>query len=203
MQVPDSLLGGQVRCPTCRIVFGCTADGAAIANPISEPPPSEATGSASTDASEPPIDAKVIQDPTGEFMACPICAEMIPGHALTCPFCKEPIDHRGRWMRRDVVPHRGGLILVLGIVSLVSVVGVVFCLAFNLVGIGLGVAAWVMGNKDLAQIYRGEMDPDGQSQTKSGRNCGIIGMVLNIVLLLACAGFFTVLFLAQRPPGRW
>ena len=64
-------------------------------------------------------------------------------------------------------------------------------------------AAWTMGNKDLARIYRGDMDPDGQSQTKSGRNCGIIGLILNVVLLLACVGFFAVVILAQGRQGRW
>jgi hypothetical protein len=211
IQVPDSLLGGAVRCPACRIIFNSGANGSVAlpsvptpyATPLEEvsPPPGDAASS-----SIPPEDARVLEDPRGEFFACTCCAEIIPGHANVCPFCGETVLQHKRWLRRDVVSHRGGLILVLGIVSLVCVPGIVAtCLVgplFNLVGIGLGTAAWVMGNRDLARIMCGDMDPDGQIQTKSGRNCGIIGVVLNILCLLGCAGLFGVLFLANHR-GRW
>jgi hypothetical protein len=62
-------------------------------------------------------------------------------------------------------PHRGTLILVLGILSLV-------------VCAPLGIAAWVMGNGDLKQIDAGTMDPSGRSLTNAGRICGMIGTIL-------------------------
>jgi len=62
-------------------------------------------------------------------------------------------------------PHRGTLILVFGILSLV------LCAP-------LGIAAWIMGNGDLKQMDAGTMDPTGRSVTNAGRICGIIGTIL-------------------------
>jgi hypothetical protein len=75
-------------------------------------------------------------------------------------------------------PHRGTLILVLGILSLV------ICAP-------LGIAAWIMGNGDLKEIDAGTMDPSGRSTTNAGRICGMIGTILlalGIVLMIAVFG---------------
>lgn len=68
-------------------------------------------------------------------------------------------------------PHRGTLILVFGILSLV-VCG------------PLGIAAWVMGSGDLKEMDAGTMDPSGRSITQAGKICGIIGTILTIIGLL-------------------
>ena len=76
-------------------------------------------------------------------------------------------------------PHRGTLILVLGILSLVV------C-AF------LGIPAWIMGNNDLAAMNAGQMDPAGRSTTNAGRICGMIGtilLILSVLLVIAVSGF--------------
>jgi hypothetical protein len=58
-------------------------------------------------------------------------------------------------------PHRGGLIVTLGIL------GLVVC--------GLcGIAAVIMGNQDIAEMDMGTMDPSGRSATQTGRVLGII-----------------------------
>jgi hypothetical protein len=62
-------------------------------------------------------------------------------------------------------PHRGTLILVLGIL------GLVLCAP-------LGIAAWIMGQGDLKQMDAGQMDPSGRSLTNAGRICGIIATIL-------------------------
>ncbi|MHC4159933.1 MAG: DUF4190 domain-containing protein [Planctomycetota bacterium] len=68
-------------------------------------------------------------------------------------------------------PHRGTLILVFGILSIVC------CLIF-------GIVAWVMANKDLSEMAAGRMDPSGEGMTKAGKICGIIGIALQIVGLV-------------------
>jgi len=79
-------------------------------------------------------------------------------------------------------PHRGTLILVLGILGLV-VCG------------PLGIAAWVMGSGDLKEIDAGAMDPAGRGSTEAGKICGIIATILMIigvivgVLFVALFGF--------------
>src|SRR5262249_35319673 len=59
---------------------------------------------------------------------------------------------REGFVRRDCEPHRGGLVQTLGIVSLCCLIG--FLCGGILVtgpGLGLGIAAWVMGSRDLAR----------------------------------------------------
>jgi len=68
-------------------------------------------------------------------------------------------------------PHRGTLILVLGIL------GILLCQP-------VGIAAWVMGNADLKQIAAGTMDPEGKSLTQIGKILGIIAVVLMIIGLV-------------------
>ena len=68
-------------------------------------------------------------------------------------------------------PHRGGLVLALGILGLVLCM---FC----------GIAAWVMGNTDLREMAAGRMDPEGRGLTEAGRIMGIISVVLSIGALV-------------------
>ena len=65
-------------------------------------------------------------------------------------------------------PHRGTLILVLGILSLIICQPV-------------GIAAWIMGNADLKQIAAGTMDPEGKSLTQIGKILGMIAVILMII----------------------
>ena len=80
-------------------------------------------------------------------------------------------------------PHRGTLILVFGILSLV-VCG------------PLGIAAWVMGSGDLKQMDAGTMDPGGRGTTQAGKICGIIGTILLIISLIMVVVFFMFGFAA-------
>jgi len=75
-------------------------------------------------------------------------------------------------------PHRGTMILVLGIL------GIVLCMI-------CGIVAWVMGNSDLREMQAGRMDRTGEGITKAGKICGMIGTILwglylvfNIVVLV-------------------
>jgi hypothetical protein len=69
-------------------------------------------------------------------------------------------------------PHRGVLILVLGIL------GLIMC------GIFTGIPAWIMGKKDLKAIAAGEMDPAGQGLTKVGYILGIISVALTAIMVV-------------------
>jgi disulfide bond formation protein DsbB len=77
-------------------------------------------------------------------------------------------------------PHRGTLILVLGILSFV------FC------GIFTAIPAWIMGNSDLKEMDAGTMDPAGRGLTNAGR---ILGMILTILTILAFLAFIALFFL--------
>lgn len=75
-------------------------------------------------------------------------------------------------------PHRGTLILVLGILSLV------ICQP-------IGIFTWIMGNSDLKEMDAGTMDPTGRSLTNAGRIIGIVALaflaVTLVVMVLAFA----------------
>jgi cytochrome b subunit of formate dehydrogenase len=78
----------------------------------------------------------------------------------------------------SIRPHRGTMILVLGIL------GIVLCMI-------CGIIAWVMGNADLREMQAGRMDRTGEGLTKAGKICGMIGTILwglylvfNIVVLV-------------------
>jgi len=68
-------------------------------------------------------------------------------------------------------PHRGGVVLALGIL------GLVVCFI-------LGIIAWVMGNKDLREIDAGTMDPSGRGLTKAGKICGMVSVILQLIGLV-------------------
>ena len=77
-------------------------------------------------------------------------------------------------------PHRGTLILVLGIL------GLLLCQV-------LGIAAWIMGSNDLREMDTGAMDPSGRSLTSAGRILGIIATVLLVLSAIVGIIIFVVL----------
>jgi hypothetical protein len=69
-------------------------------------------------------------------------------------------------------PHRGTLILVLGIL------GIVAC------GILTGIPAWIMGNNDIKAMDAGEMDPSGRGLTQAGKITGMVSCALALIMLV-------------------
>ncbi len=77
-----------------------------------------------------------------------------------------------------MAPHRGVLVLVLGIL------GIVLCFI-------CGIFAWRMGNADLRAMAAGQMDRSGEGLTKAGKICGIVGTIIGCLWLL----YIIVMFL--------
>ena len=71
-------------------------------------------------------------------------------------------------------PHRGTLILILGIVGLLCCMPV-------------GIVAWVLAHQDLRDMNAGTMDPTGRGMTQAGKILGIISVVLAVLTLIAWA----------------
>ena len=103
--------------------------------------------------------------------------------ALSPTSRREPMNQNNPYQptpeQPPVQPHRGNLVLVLGILGI----------AFNVCGIP-GILAWIFGASDLKQMKAGRMDPSGESTTRAGYLCGIIGtcMVLAGILLYLVIG---------------
>jgi hypothetical protein len=87
-------------------------------------------------------------------------------------------------------PHRGTLILVLGILGLV------------LCGIFTAIPAWVMASSDLKQMDAGTMDPSGRSLTSAGRILGIIGTILGALGILIALAFVVFTLFGIIPGAR-
>lgn len=79
-------------------------------------------------------------------------------------------------------PHRGGVVLALGILSLLM----------GCIGWVLGIIAWTMANADLAKMDRGVMEADGRSSTQAGKICGIVSVCLHALGLLIGLFWFIV-----------
>lgn len=91
-------------------------------------------------------------------------------------------------MEKQQLPN-STLILIFGILSIVT------CCCYGIIGLPLGIIAWVLANKATA-VY--EADPElytGFQNVKTGKTLAIIGIVLNgIYLLYAIYIFSTVGF---------
>ena len=81
-----------------------------------------------------------------------------------------------------VKPHRGGLVLALGIMSWMVTCPV------------LSVIAWWMGMTDLREIREGRMDPSGGGLTQAGM---VLGMIYTLLWMIVFAvGLFLLMLFA-------
>lgn len=123
---------------------------------------------------------------------CPKCSAFVPQGANQCPECKaefEPEEEFKPWEeagleRRDSEPHRGTLLLLMGIGSIL--LPMPFCvpilgLITNLLGLGVGIAAWIMSVRDVRKMDNHEMDRAGRGSTQGAQICGIIGTLLSLI----------------------
>lgn len=78
--------------------------------------------------------------------------------------------------RGRVEPHRGVVILVLGLLGILMSCGV------------LSIIAWVMDKGDLEKMKRGRMDREGEGLTRAGYVLGIVGTVLMIIVVVIVLG---------------
>jgi predicted Zn finger-like uncharacterized protein len=170
LRVPDELLGKKVKCPTCGTTF--TAE---VGEPTPPPPPAPR-----------PEPRRSLGPPPGVGRRRDEDEEEYDEDDQR----EEPLSRPRRRRRRDLQPHRGPLILTLGIL------GLVVCII-------LAPFAWIMGNHDLAEMRSGRMDREGEGQTNAGRICGIIGTVLfGVVLGLNVCGCFVGIIMAILNPNH-
>jgi predicted Zn finger-like uncharacterized protein len=111
---------------------------------------------------------------------CPHCGQQVRipdemlGRLVRCPLCGQAFTAGGNeiagsaYSVQSVEPHRGGLVLALGIL------GLVLCYF-------LGPFAWYMGAQDLDKMRRGVMDKSGYGVTQAGYILGIIATILTVI----------------------
>jgi predicted RNA-binding Zn-ribbon protein involved in translation (DUF1610 family) len=207
LRVPEELRGKKFRCPTCGDMF-VPADTPA---PATEHFPAPPRPPASSPRQEPEVDA--------DLAPCPSCGKNIPRTSDLCLYCKADLSRgghdddeeeeedyddrpwerrrRGPRVRRDCEPHRGTLVMVLGILSTVfATMGpCLYGVPALLIGLPLGIVSWVLARRDLAKMKAGTMDPDGYGQTQAGMICGIIGTILSVLVVLGILAVIGIIVL--------
>jgi hypothetical protein len=188
------------------------------------------------------------EEPDDDKISCPHCGERIRASSIRCKYCGEEIgdeeedeeddrpSRRGKKKKKkkrrrseygDLEPHRGGMVLGLGLTSLLLFLGdsCICCCAIvpiviSGVGVGLGIPAWVMGQRDLAKMRDGRMDDSGRGSTQAGWICGMIGTILHGLSLVGSIIYLILFLLSQglsaamtpsgggfggggNPPGRF
>lgn len=171
LRVPDELLNRRVKCPSCDTVFVAEAD-APPQNPIAGAPGSETREETprareDRDDRDDRDDRYRVRDDDSED-----------------DYDDDEDDYESerrfrRRRRRDLLPHRGHMVMTLGIIAVVMFV---LCGVFAL---PVSIPAWVMGHKDLAAMKAQQMEDDGRSQTMTGYIMGIVVTCLSVLVVLA------------------
>ena len=196
LKVPESLIGRNVKCPGCGTLFVVHDGEGEGRDEAADESRRESIRSATPPGRQP--------EPEADY-------EIVAGERRSARrreaqeegYDQDYEDDR----RRGRAPHRGGLVLALGIISVVSGVAGVLTLCclvfavFPLLGMGLGIPAWVMGRRDLARMADGDMDDSGRGITQTGSVFGIIGTILSILMLVAWV-VLTIVVFGMQPPGR-
>ncbi|GIW79889.1 MAG: hypothetical protein KatS3mg105_1696 [Gemmatales bacterium] len=206
LRIPEEHIGRDVRCPKCSHVFHAEEDNSS-SDQVADSLDHDTAGSSAS-----------LHD---DLEYCPNCGRSVELHDTQCPYCGEPLeeaadapqeaaDSRPPWereggFRRDCEPHRGPLILTLGILSIViGFLGVCTMGIGGVVGAIIGIVGWILGQTDLKKIRHNRMDPLGHGSTHAGWVCAIIGTVISVLTSLMCVGVL-VLAVANRsarPPVR-
>jgi predicted Zn finger-like uncharacterized protein len=174
-------------------------------DPTSPAPPGSSPPSASSGTPESEQET-LLHDPSkssaeADLEPCPYCGEKIAKDATRCTFCGEELDEEVKgdrpWdqgyrpyrdVRRDSEPHRGTLILTLGIVSIVT------AWLLGPIGLVVGIITWFMGQRDLKKMKANVMDPQGLGSTQAGWICAIIGTAFGGLTSLCCVGYMVMVF---------
>lgn len=168
LQVPEDFFGKTVQCPECKQMFEARATGAAPA-------------AAPQDQYAPTNDLFPARAQPGREQYLDAYERDRPRRRRSA---EEDEDDDDRPDRRRLEPHRGGMILALGILAIVGIAS-----------IPLGPLAWILGNADLKAMRAGRMDPSGEGQTNIGRVLGMISTLLIVVSLFGMCTFFVFMVL--------
>lgn len=157
LRVPDEHLGKKARCPACQSI-----------NLIRTESPM-GVNQARQSYQDPPV------PPLNTFAA--------PQQDIQYS-SKNPYEATAYQSFSHLAPHRGGLVLTLGIISLVC--------NFFLVP---GILAWVFGSSDLKQMKAGLMNREGESLTMVGMILGIVMTVLPLLGILFYIAMIVIVIL--------
>jgi len=222
LRTPDNSAGKQGRCPHCQNLMQIPLASEAQHGDAATDPFHDVLGPTQKPAAAPLQDdlfgGSGSQDPLGGAASMPQ-APQVSGFAggptqSSNPYSSPTFGGAAGYGRGSYRPHRGAMVLTLGIISLVAgAFGALFsfcCCAFAFIGwvadvvaIGLAVPAAILGHLDLKAMSAGKMDPSGRGMTQAGFIMGIIAGVIAILALLLSAIYFIFVLglqMTQNPP---
>lgn len=157
---------------------------------------------------------RVARDDIGKHARCPRCqtvsvVEPQIRNELTESFADSPSGQPGMATQKSafhfqdtplVLPHRGGMVLTLGLVGMVLQMLLILmglltpmCLPCASPVIVPGVIAWFCGRNDLRKMDRQQMDSTGRSVTQAGMILGLIATGISILCMLAIVAFIVLI----------
>ncbi len=153
LNLREEYLGQTVQCPACREQF------------TAELPPS---------APQPPLPPRQVETPHPDHDRPERSRDDYDPPRRRRRDCDDYDDdyRHGR-------PHRGAVILTLGIL------GLALCW-IPLAGWVMGGIALGMGNSDEMEMARGVVDRSGKGQTQAGKICGLIAVILSTLAFVSC-----------------
>jgi hypothetical protein len=199
LQVPEDFFGKSVQCPDCKHAFVAQSPEAAV----------QITSTTAAPAAPKPAAMQAAVPDTPEEWEEPTRAEKRRRSERDDDDDDLEDMRLGRRASRGD-PDRGGMILALGIVSLVLAFFsfMLYILPIWLIPLVCGIFGWVLGHRDLKAMKLGTMDSSNQVLTLVGMILSIVGVGISLCVAVFSCGmiaFLGVIFgiaaNAPPPPG--
>jgi hypothetical protein len=75
-----------------------------------------------------------------------------------------------------------------------GIIGVMTCCCGGWIGLICSIVAWVLGHQELKAIDTGESSWEGYGQARAGMIMGIIGTIINALLLIGAVLYYALVF---------
>jgi hypothetical protein len=204
LRVADEHAGKALRCPACNHISTAPTSTFVAAGPPAEwhmrTPEGQTYGPVTREELDRwmtqgriAVDCQLGKSPTGPWEPAPAmfpalmlqapkpAPQPAPTFQPASPFSGNPYAPSSGATGQFVNPHRGGLILVLGLVGIIM-----GCPIFSLM-------AWVMGSGDLREMRAGRMDRSGEGLTQAGQ---LLGMIPSILFIFGAALVMLIIIVA-------
>ena len=162
LQTTDDKAEAMAKCPGCTGEIRIPNRSEELGQSSVPPIPSQKGHSNSSK----PFDETVIGETNGPTKSCPLCGETVKAAAVICRFCGEDFAevheevHEEQFLQTTpyLMPHRGGMLLALGIIGLVTFF------------FPLSIVTYFMAANDLKEIKANRMDPEGEGADRSSES---------------------------------
>jgi hypothetical protein len=131
--------------------------------------------------------------PGARMVYCSHCGVQLEGLRIgePCPNCRQLVGSAG-----TLAPKSNGLAIASMVLGICSFVG---CMMYGVPGIVCGILAIVFARKVRRGVASGEMSESSLGMATAGRVCGITGLCLSILSMVAMIGWLVYVFAFMVP----